>query len=145
MVRWIRWHCPPDTGFKIPAQPVWGRLRYLSGTEAPHNTESLRVSRKKAFLLWNLNARVGDDLRLYKQAALTTAPGAPPAWSVSAGHENSRWVRKLQVTEIYLDLCNLSWSKYHCFNINPQSSKILVYNPWRPKVFSFWKYYKCFS
>ena len=38
MVRWLRWHCPPDTGFEIRALAVWGRARYLSVTEAPHNT-----------------------------------------------------------------------------------------------------------
>ena len=38
MVRWLRWHCPPDTGFEIRALAVWGRARYLSVTEAPRNT-----------------------------------------------------------------------------------------------------------
>ena len=39
MVRWLWWHCPPDTGFEIRAPAVWGRTRYLSVTEAPHNTD----------------------------------------------------------------------------------------------------------
>ena len=39
MVRWLRWHCPPDTGFEIRALAVWGRARYLSVTQAPHNTD----------------------------------------------------------------------------------------------------------
>ena len=39
MVRWLRWHCPPDTRFEIRAPAIWGRARYLSVTEAPHNTE----------------------------------------------------------------------------------------------------------
>ena len=39
MVRWLRWHCPPDTGFEIRALAVWGRARYLSVTEAPRNTD----------------------------------------------------------------------------------------------------------
>ena len=38
-VRWVRWHCPTDTGFEIQALEVWGRARCLSVTEAPHNTE----------------------------------------------------------------------------------------------------------
>ena len=38
MVRWMRWHCPPDTGFEIRALAVWGRAGYFSVTEAPHNT-----------------------------------------------------------------------------------------------------------
>ena len=29
---WLRWHCPPDTGFEIRALAVWGRARY-------HNTD----------------------------------------------------------------------------------------------------------
>ena len=33
MVRWLRWHCPPDTGFEIRALAVWGRARYFSVTE----------------------------------------------------------------------------------------------------------------
>ena len=35
----MRLHCPPDTGFEIRALAVWGRARYLSVTEAPHNTD----------------------------------------------------------------------------------------------------------
>ena len=40
MVRWVRRHCPPDTGFEIRALAVWGRARYLSVTEAPHSFTS---------------------------------------------------------------------------------------------------------
>ena len=43
---------------EIRALAVWGRARYLSVTEAPHNIESLQIR----------------DLRLSKQAALTTVP-----------------------------------------------------------------------
>ena len=35
MVRWLRWHCPPDTGFEIRALAVWGRAHYISVTESP--------------------------------------------------------------------------------------------------------------
>ena len=38
MVRWVRWHCPPDTRFENKILEVWGRARYLSVTEAPYNT-----------------------------------------------------------------------------------------------------------
>ena len=37
MVRCMRWHCPPDTGFEIRTLAVWGEARYFSVTEAPHN------------------------------------------------------------------------------------------------------------
>ena len=43
MVKWMRWHCPPNIGFEIRALTVWGRARHLSITETPHNIESLRV------------------------------------------------------------------------------------------------------
>ena len=49
MVRWLRWHCPPDTGFEIRALAVWGWARYLSVTEAPHNTNFHTWMGKKQF------------------------------------------------------------------------------------------------
>ena len=49
MVRWLRWHCPPDTGFEIRALAVRGRARYLSVTEAPHNTDFHTWMGKKYF------------------------------------------------------------------------------------------------
>ena len=47
MVRWIRWHCPPDTGFEIRALAVWGRARYISVMEVSNSINSLRVSREE--------------------------------------------------------------------------------------------------
>ena len=29
LLRRVRWHCPPDTGYKIQTLEVWGRARYL--------------------------------------------------------------------------------------------------------------------
>ena len=48
-MRWLRWHCPPDTGFEIRSLAVWGRARYLSVTEAPHNTDFHTWMGKKHF------------------------------------------------------------------------------------------------
>ena len=45
----MRCHCPPDTGFESRALAVWGRARYLSYTEAPHNTEFHTWMGKKHF------------------------------------------------------------------------------------------------
>ena len=45
----MRWHCPPDLGFEIRALAVWGRARYLSITEAPHNTKFHTWMGKKHF------------------------------------------------------------------------------------------------
>ena len=54
MVRWMRWHCSPDTGFEIRPLVVWGRTRYHSVTEAPHNIESLRVSGEETFCFFEI-------------------------------------------------------------------------------------------
>ena len=40
-------HIPPDTGFYFRAEAVWGWVRYLPITEAPNNTEYLRMSMEK--------------------------------------------------------------------------------------------------
>ena len=44
MVRWMRWHCPPDTGFEIRAEHATSLV-----TEALHNIESLRVCGEEIF------------------------------------------------------------------------------------------------
>ena len=49
MVRWLRWHCSPDTEFEIRALAVWDRARYLSVTEAPNNTDFHTWMGKKHF------------------------------------------------------------------------------------------------
>ena len=49
MVRWLRWHCPPDTRFENRALAVWDRARYLSVTEAPHNIDFHTCMGKKHF------------------------------------------------------------------------------------------------
>ena len=48
-VRWLRWHCLPDAGYKNQTLKVWGRARYLLVTEAPHNTEFYKWMGKKHF------------------------------------------------------------------------------------------------
>ena len=45
----VCWDCPPDTGFEIQTLEVWGRARYPSVTEAPHNTEFYEWMGKKHF------------------------------------------------------------------------------------------------
>ena len=39
LLRMVRWHCPPDTGFEIRALAVWGRARYLLVTESPQSPQ----------------------------------------------------------------------------------------------------------
>ena len=52
MVRWVKWHCPPDTGFVIRTPDVRGRARYLSLMQASHNTEFYEWMEKKHFSLF---------------------------------------------------------------------------------------------
>ena len=62
----VRWHCTPDTGFDIQTLEVWGRARYLSVTEAPHDTKFYEWMGKKHFCFFQtvetrkqtLNSRV---------------------------------------------------------------------------------------
>ena len=79
MVRWLRWHCPPDTGFEIRALAVWGRARYLSVMEAPHNTNFHTWMGKKQFVSFK-PPRPGTEPRTlaWKAAVLTTTLGPPP-------------------------------------------------------------------
>ena len=78
IMRWIRWHCPPDTGFEIRTLAVWGRAHYLSVMEDPGlhtilTSDLYEWAGKKYAFLWNLNARAGDEpaiSRIFKQTAL---------------------------------------------------------------------------
>ena len=65
MVRWVRWHCPPATGFEIQTLEVWGRARSRWG-------RNIFVSFKPP--------RPGTELRTlaWKAAVLTTTLGPPP-------------------------------------------------------------------
>ena len=49
----------PDTGFELGAIAVRGRARYLSITEAPKNTDYLRVNGKVIFLSLNPECQSG--------------------------------------------------------------------------------------
>ena len=75
MVRLVRWHCPPDTGFEMRALAVWGRARYLSVTEAPHNTEFYERMEKKHCCFFQ-TAETG-----VKGSGASHYPGPPPTLS----------------------------------------------------------------
>ena len=72
----MRWHCPPDTEFEIRALAVWCRVRYLSVTEAPHNTEFHTWMGRKHFVSFK-PPRPGTEPRTlaWKAAVLTTTHG----------------------------------------------------------------------
>ena len=80
MVRWLKWR-PPDAGFEIRALAVWGRARYLSVTEAPHNTDFYTWMGKKHFLFLSNPPGSGTELGTlegWKVAVLTTTLGPRP-------------------------------------------------------------------
>ena len=57
---WGWWDEWPDTGFEIRALAVWGRARYLSVTEAPHNTDFHTWMGKKHFCFFE-TAETGNQ------------------------------------------------------------------------------------
>ena len=82
MVRWLRWHCSPDTGFEIRALAVWGRARYLSVTEAPRNTNFHTWMGKKQFYFFQ-TAETGNRTpdSGVKGSGANHYPRAPALWS----------------------------------------------------------------
>ena len=89
---WMRWLCPPDTGFEIRALAVWGRARYLSVTEAPHNTE-FHTWMGKFFFVSFKPPRPGTEPRTlaWKAAVLTTTLWPPPFRL----RMNAEWMRNV--------------------------------------------------
>ena len=123
MVRWLRWHCPPDTGFEIRALVVWGRARYLSVTKAPHNTDfHTWMGKKPRTLAW-------------KAAVLTTTLVPPPGISASTrrwhgvglmlGQRRRRWVNNNSIVQEPRGVCGQNWPRHlsPIFNSRPSVKK----------------------
>ena len=73
MVRWIKWHYPPDTALEIWILAVWSRERCLSDTNASHNTGYLRVSGEETFVHLKAERQIrvgGLHFDLYRLAVL---------------------------------------------------------------------------
>ena len=98
MVRWLRWHCPPDTGFEF--EP-WR-------SEAEHATSrSRRLSTILTFTRgWGRNnfvsfkpPRPGTEPRTlaWKAAVLTTTLGPPPFRLKEILLRMVRWIRWTQI------------------------------------------------
>ena len=77
----------PDTGFEIRALAVWGRERYLSVTEAPHNTDFHTLMGKKHFCFFQ-TAETGNGTPNsgVKGSGANHHPRAPPV-SPSVYHQ----------------------------------------------------------
>ena len=105
-LKWVKrnsrvcwWHCPPDTGFL----EEWGRARYLSVTEIPHNINSLQVRGEETFHFFETwkPERGLNDHRQSKQAAFTgprpmNQPNNPCGYhNVASCFARSRWCQHL--------------------------------------------------
>ena len=137
MVRWLRWHCPPDTGFEIRALAVWDRARYLAVTEAPHNTDFHTWMGKKHFLfLSNRRDREPNpELWREKAAVLTTTLGPPPwsiprnaqsiyiTWRRAVYHVTSRSISS-NAAQYVTDRFGWFWFQNICFQ--PRRSRIYI-------------------
>ena len=98
MVRWLRWHCPPDTGFVIRTLAVWGRARYLSITEAPHNTDFHTWMGKKHFLFLS-NRRNREPNPGVKGSGGNHYPRAPARFTrKSLRFSTCRWLRAISTS-----------------------------------------------
>ena len=61
----------PDTGFDIQTLQVWGRARYLSVTEVPHNTEFYEWMEKKQLCFFQ-TAETGNEPKNKKNKLFST-------------------------------------------------------------------------
>ena len=105
MVRWLRWHWPPDTGFKIRALAVWGRARYLSVTEALHNTNFHTWMGKKRFCFFQ-TAETGNRT--------PNSTLGPPPYLQSSWYRSDQW-----------QPCKNETLAQGIFNVGPTSKTIL--------------------
>ena len=58
MVRWMRWHCPPDTGSEIQTLVVWCRASYRG---SPQYWIFTSEQGRNILFLWDLNAGAGFE------------------------------------------------------------------------------------
>ena len=130
MVRWVRWHCPPDTGFEIQTLVVWGRARYLSVTEAPHNTEFYEWMRKKQFCFFQtaetgkrtLSFSVkGGGVNHYTRAPAPYAMCLRPLYIFTRSYQCAVWFWRLKtVPALTFTTLTLTALKHFCINHKDQ-------------------------
>ena len=134
MVRWLRWHCPPDTGFEIRALAVWGRARYLSVTEAPHNTNFHTWMGKKQFCFFQ-TAETGNRTpdSGVKGSGANHYPRAP-ALLVIASHVYLMLAQLVNVTWLLGSVEVYMQSIYHGSCLATTSRKLGIPIPTRNSV-----------
>ena len=85
MVRWMRRHCPPETGFDIWVLVVRGRARYVSVTEAPHNIDFLGVNGEEIFYFfetWRPEWVSNPWSSTFQAGSFNHCTGAPARWAL---------------------------------------------------------------
>ena len=154
MVRWLRWHCPPDTGFEIRALAVWGRARYLSVTEAPRNTDFHTWMGKKHFCFFQ-TAESGNRTPNsgVKGSGANHYPRAPaPLVCGSTIHvrRNTIFFTKWKHPQYYI-WSNFIWSNIWSIDKSENNSRIkqITYNklyilyyinmPWATEQLTLWQ------
>ena len=134
MVRWLRWHCPPDTGFEIRTLAVWGRARYLSVTEAPHNTDFHTWMGKKQFIfLSNRRDREPNPELWRERQRLTKHP--PAFWQLMLTHNNTiynnvskmHWWWGRGTTQIYFSYRDMR---------GHERTELILFNPLPAKLYN---------
>ena len=122
MVRWLRWHCPPDTGFEIRALAVWGRARYLSVTEAPHNTNFHTWMGKKQFCFFQ-TAETGNRTpdSGVKGSGANHYPRAPALYRKRV-RQTRLWVNTIMLPEVI--------AKPSQSQLSPQHNNIILLSRW---------------
>ena len=105
---WGWWDdCPPDTGFEIRALAVWGRARYLSVTEAPHNTHFHTWMGKKHYLFLSNRRDREPNPELWRANHHPRAPAFSP-WHIRVWS----WPRR------YTLIQNLYMTQLMCFTVD---------------------------
>ena len=121
MVRWVICHFPLDTWFEIQTLEVWGRARYLSVTEAPHNTSFTSGWGRNVFVSFK-PPRPGNEPRTlaWEAAVLITTLGPPPiSTNIEHLHKNiSIWFASSQRPNKHRTLI------LHCVNVGPASATL---------------------
>ena len=128
MVRWLRWHCPPDTGFEIRALAVWGRARYLSVTEAPHNTNFHTWMGKKQFCFFQ-TAETGNPTpdSGVKGSGANHYPRAPAHYIVACDSITcSLFPKKINTFHLPWELCYIGKYIHVLIKFNQLTSMIYI-------------------
>ena len=98
MVRWMRWHCPPDTGFEIWALAVRGRAR-------SRRLPTIHVDGEEIFLFLSNRRDREPNPELVKGSGANHYPRAPA--HIGIGSYRTLAVVELQSTAV---MSYVTWS-----------------------------------